>query len=133
MLECAAEDEGAGELGECEVELGSAFPAGADAALVVEPGVGALDHRALARLRVARSPLARFALVWDARLDPAFAQRGADVGGVVAAVGEQQVGAVAAIVAQRRDRVDERDEMAAVVVVCGAEKNRERQPAAVAG
>jgi len=36
-VESAAEDDGGCELGEGEVELGSSFPAGGDAAVVVEP------------------------------------------------------------------------------------------------
>jgi hypothetical protein len=36
-VESSGEDDGGGELGEGEVELGSSFPAGGDAAVVVEP------------------------------------------------------------------------------------------------
>ena len=130
--ESAGEDEGAGELGEGEVELGSAFPAGGDAAVVVEPGVGAFDCPAFGCLRVASAACAARSFLDDPRFDPAFAERGADVFGVVAAVGEELVGAIAAPVAQRRDRVDDRERVAAVVVVGRAQKDRERRAVSVA-
>lgn len=87
-VESAAEDDGGCELGEGEVELGSSFPAGGDAAVVVEPGVGAFDRPALGCLRVADTALAGPAFLDDPRIDAALAERGADVFGVVAAVGE---------------------------------------------
>jgi hypothetical protein len=53
--------------------------------------------------------------------------------GVVAAVGEQPVGPAAAAAPQRRDRVDHRECVAAVVVVRGADPGGQRRAAAVAG
>jgi hypothetical protein len=53
--------------------------------------------------------------------------------GVVAAVSKQLVGSFAAAAPKRRDRVDDRDRVAAVVVVCRAEQDRERGAVAVAG
>ena len=73
-VESAAEDECGGELGEGEVELWSSFPAGRDAAVVVEPGVGAFDRPAFGCLRVAGAALAARVLLDDPRLDPAFAE-----------------------------------------------------------
>jgi hypothetical protein len=132
-FESAAEDEGAGELGEGEVELGAAFPADGDAAVVVQPGVGAFDHPAFGCLWVAGASLAGRSFLDDARNDPALAQRDTDVFGVVAAVGEQLVGPLAAAVSQGRDRVDDGERVAAVVVVRRAQEDRERGAVAVAG
>src|SRR5207249_8492134 len=84
-LEAAGDDEGAGELDEGEVELGSSFPAGADSAVVVEPGVGAFDWPAFACLGVAGASLAGSAAADDPRVDPALGERVAEVFGVVAA------------------------------------------------
>ena len=132
-FEAAAEDECARELDEGVVELGSSLPAGAEAPLVVQPGVGAFDPPALTRERVTRAALPGAAFLGDPRLDAAFAQRSTDVFGVVAAVGEQPVGPAAAAAPQRRDRVDHRERMAAVVVVRGADPGGQRRAAAVAG
>src|SRR5258708_2963627 len=88
-FEAAAEDEGGRELDEGVVELGSAFPAGRESALVVEPGVGAFDRPALAAQRVACTALPGPALLGDPRLDLALSQRDADVVGVIAAVGQE--------------------------------------------
>jgi hypothetical protein len=132
-LESAGEDEGAGELGEGEVELGSAFPAGRDASVCVEPGVGAFDRPALGCLGVAGAAFAWAAFLDDARFDATLADRDAEVFGVVAAVGEDLVGSVAVAFAQRRDRVDDRERVAAVVVVGRAQKDRERRAVSVAG
>ena len=83
--------------------------------------------------RVACPTLAGMASLGDSRFDRPFAQRGADVFGVVAAVGEQPVGSFAAAAPQRRDRVDDRDRVAAIVVVGRAQQDGERGAAAVAG
>ncbi len=132
-FEAAAEDERGRELDEGVVELGSSFPAGGEAAMVVQPGVGALDRPALSAERVACAALAGSAFLGDPRLDRAVAQRRPDVFGVVAAVGEQPVRALPTAAPQRRDRVDQRDRMPAIVVVRGAEPGSERDAAAVAG
>jgi hypothetical protein len=119
-------------LGEGEVELGSSFPAGRDAPVCVQPGVGAFDRPALGCLRVAGAAFTWPSFLDDARFDAALADRSAEVFGVVAAVGEERVGAIAAPVAQRRDRVDDRERVAAVVVVGRAQKDRERRAVSVA-
>jgi hypothetical protein len=119
-LEAADDDEGAGELDEGEVELGSSFPAGADSAVVVEPGVRAFDWPAFACLGVAGAPLAGSAAADDPRVDPALGERVAEVLGVVAAVGQQRVWSAAPARAPGRDRVDEREQVAALVLVRGA-------------
>ena len=72
-FEAAAEDDGAGELCEGEVELGSAFPAGRDAAVCVEPGVGAFDRPALGCLRVACASRAARSFLDYAWIDAALA------------------------------------------------------------
>lgn len=131
-VESAAEDEGEGELGEGEVELGSSFPAGADAAVVVQPGVRAFDRPAFGCLRVAGTPFTTRSFLDDPRFDPAFPQRGTDVLGVVAAVGEQPLGTFAPAAPQPGDRIDHGERVAAVVVVGGTQQDRERGAAAVA-
>ena len=72
-LESAAEDDGEGELGEGEVELWSAFPSDADAAVVVQPGVCAFDRPALGCLRVGGTSLPASAFLDDLWFDPALA------------------------------------------------------------
>jgi hypothetical protein len=99
----------------------------------VQPGVGALDHPALRSLRVAGAPLAAWAFLDDPWFDPALPERGADVFGVVAAIGEQLVWSVAAAAPQRRDQIDDRDRMAAVMIVRRTQDNGQRGAVAVAG
>jgi len=83
-------------------------------------------------LRVAGAPLSAWSFLDDPWFDAAFAERAADVFGVVAAVGEQLVGPVAPAVSQRRDRIDDRDRVAAVVVVGRTQQDGERGAVAVA-
>jgi hypothetical protein len=90
----------------------------------VQPGVRALDRPPLRHLRVARPALARTAAPDDARLDSALDEREAQVLRVVAAVGEQRVGAVAAASAQGRDQLEQREQEAALVLVCARERDR---------
>ncbi len=132
-LESAAKDERDRELGEGEVELGSSLPADADAAVVMKPGVGAFDRPAFGCLGVAGAAFAGPSFLDDARFDAALAERDAEVFGVVAAVGEELVGSIVVVFAQRRDRVDDRERVAAVVVVGRAQKDRERRAVSVAG
>ena len=103
------------------VELGPDFPTGREAAVVMEPGVRAFDRPAFAGEWVFRASLAGPAFVGDSRLDLAFQERLTDVFGVVAAVGEEPVGAPAAAAPQRRDLVDDSDRLATVVLVRGAD------------
>ena len=126
-LKAAAEDDGAGELDKREVELGPTLVADVDPTPVVQPGVRALDRPALGHLRIANATLASRPAADDPWLDPALAQRGAQVLGVVAAVGQQRVGTVvepAATGAQGRDRIDEREQVATLVLVGAAEGDR---------
>jgi hypothetical protein len=120
-------------LGEGEVELGAAFVAGCDAAVFVEPGVGAFDRPAVGDLGVADTALAGPVAFGDVRFDAALTQRGADVFGVVAAVGQKLVGSFAPAAAQGRDRIDDRERVAAVVVVGWAQANGQWGAVAVAG
>lgn len=126
-VESAAEDEGEGELGEGEVELGSSFPAWVEAALVVEPGVGSFDRPAVACLCVAAASGSAFLFVGDEWFDPALVERVAEPVGVVAAVGEEAgwpVLASAAADTQPWYRVDRGEGVHAVVAVSGREQKR---------
>jgi hypothetical protein len=87
VVESAAEDEAGGEVDEGEVELGSAFPACGEAAVVVEPGVGAFDCPAVAAERVAGAALAGVAAFCDHGVDLTVFEGGAEGCAVVAAVG----------------------------------------------
>jgi hypothetical protein len=133
VFESAAEDEGGRELDEGVVELGSSFPAGGEAAVVVEPGVAGFDRPAFVGVRVAGAALAGWSFLGDVWFDPARAERGADVVGVVAAVGVEPVRARPAAAAQGRDRVDERDRLCPVVFVRGPDAGGERCAASVGG
>jgi hypothetical protein len=124
VVEASAEDEGCRELDEGVVELGSDFPTGREAALVVEPSVRAFDRPALAGEWVSGASLPGPAFVGDPRLDLAFPQRLADVFGVVAAVGQEPVGTTTAAAPQRGDLVNESDRLATVVLVRGADQGR---------
>jgi len=132
-LEAAADDQAAGELAEGEVELGASFPAGGDAPVVVEPGVGAFDRPPFACLWVALAALAGAAAAHDVWLDPAAAQALAQMLGVIAAVGQERVGPVGVSGTQGRQRVDKREQVAALVFVCAAQAERERNTAGVTG
>ena len=135
VVESAADDEGGGELGEGEVELGSSFPAGAEASLVVQPGVGAFDRPALVGVFVADASGSGFAFARDARRDAAFAERVAEPVGVIAAVGEQAgrpVLAAAATAAQAGHRVDRSKRVYAIVPVARPQQQRQGDAAAVA-
>lgn len=72
-VESAAEDDGECELAEGEVELGSSFPTGGDASVVVQPGVGAFDRPALGCLRVACASRAARSFLDDPRFDATLA------------------------------------------------------------
>src|SRR5262249_36380279 len=73
-VESAAEDEGGCEVGEGEEEFGSSFPAGVEAAVVVQPGVGAFDRPALVGLWVAGAALAGSAFLDDLGCDSALVE-----------------------------------------------------------
>ena len=127
VVESSADDECGGELGEGEVELGSSFPASGEAAVVVEPGVGAFDRPALACVLVANASASAFLFVRDARADAALGEGLAEPVGVVAAVGEQPARPVLAAAAtdpQPWYRVDRGERMHAVVAVPRPEQQR---------
>jgi hypothetical protein len=129
------------------VVLGFAVAAGGDAPVALDPGVGAFDRPAVAALGVggfqappATAPdlaraggianrLAAFAGLADARLDVAVAQLLFERGGGVAAVGPQLAGRDAAV----DQRVDQGQQVAALVLVAGRQPNGQRQPAGVDG
>lgn len=112
---------------EGEVELGSSFPAGGEAAVVVEPGVGAFDRPAVVCLVVADAAGSAFPFLRDVRGDAAFAQRLAEPVSVVAAVGKEPARPILAAVAtdaQPRQRVHRGERVHAVVPVSRAEQER---------
>jgi hypothetical protein len=121
-------DQAAGDLEERFVDVGAAFVADAEPAVLVQPGEGALDDPAL---------FAEPGAVWlivggDAGADASGAELLAVAAGAVGAVAENPVGAAAwpaSSAAHRRDRVDERKQLEDVVVVGGGERERERSPA----
>jgi hypothetical protein len=108
------------------VDVGAAFVADAQAAVLVQPGDRALDDPAL---------LAEPGAVWllrprDRGADPAGAQLAAVAAGVVGAVAEQPPRPptrAAALAAHGRDRIDQWQQLEDVVVVCGGERERERR------
>jgi len=128
-----------------EVELGPALPAGADPAPVVQPGVGAFDRPAvpsggvgrrlsalptapdLARARRERVALAPSSA--DLRLDPPRPQLLTQRLGVVAAVGPELAGAQAA----GEQLVDQRQQVAPLVLVPGGKPDRKRSAVGVDG
>jgi hypothetical protein len=75
-LECSEADEAAGDRDECFVDVGSAFVAEAEPAVLMKPGEGALDDPALA----ADPGAVRGALVGNHGSDPFLLQPG--LGGV---------------------------------------------------
>ena len=114
-------------MGEGEVELGSSFPAGGEAALVVEPGVGPFDRPAAPGLGVAAAAGSGFSFAWDQRRDATLAERVAEPVCVVAAVGEEPARPVllsAATDAQVRHRIDGGERVHAVVPVPWREQER---------
>jgi hypothetical protein len=112
------------------VEIGSSVVADEQAAVLVEPGEGALDHPAVAAEAGAVCGLA----AGDHGLDPTLAEF-ASVGlRVVAAVGDELVGTAAGAAddpPNRRDGVDERDQLGDVVAVAAGEREGERDAALV--
>jgi hypothetical protein len=135
VVESAAEDERGCELSEGEVELGSSFPAGVQASLVVQPGVRSFDRPAVPRLCVADPSGSGLSFARDQRSDAALSERVAEPVSVVAAVGEEAARPVlvsAASDAQARYRVDRGERVHAVVPVSGRDKQRQGDATAVA-
>ena len=94
---------------------------------LVEPGEGALDDPA-----VAAEPRAVLGLAArDLRCDAALAELAAATVVVVAAVGAETIGSAARpadLAGYRRDAIDERDQLGAVVAVTAGELPGERDP-----
>jgi hypothetical protein len=132
---------------EGEVVGGFAFAAGGDPASCFEPGVGAFDWLAVAGVAVAgagaasasaphlatadagRDRLAGPPRLADPRLDLAPEQRLLELAGGVAAVGQQLAGLDPA----GEQRVDQRQQVAALVLVPGRQPQLQRPPSRVDG
>ena len=118
-------DEAAGEFEERFVDVGSAFPADAQASEAVQPGEGALDHPPVG----AQSGAVTGAAAGDGRHDAAVADLVAVDVMVVAAVREQRVGPAAGAAdppPDRRDRVEQGQQLGDVVAVAAGQQDRER-------
>jgi hypothetical protein len=113
------------------VDVAAALVTGAQSLEGVQPGEAAFDHPALlSQTRAVRDPAAG-----DPRGDAAGAQLAAVDVVVVAAVGEQLPWAPAGPAASapdRRNGVDQRDELGDVVAVAAGEADGERDAAGVA-
>ena len=124
-------DQGAGQLQQAEVDVGSAFVAGAESFEGVQPGEAALDHPAVsAEAGAMRDPAAG-----DPRGDAAGAQLAAVDVVVVAAVGDQLARATAGSAAEaayRRPGTQQWDQLRDVVAVAAGEGDRQRDAAGVA-
>jgi hypothetical protein len=125
---------------EGEVVVGLAVAAGRDPAERFQPGVGALDRPALARVRVfglqsallaapdlagggaGRDRVAFFARLADPGADAALGECLLVGGGGIAAVGEQFLRDDLA----RAQRVEQRQQVALLVLVARREQDRER-------
>src|SRR4029453_17594754 len=107
------------------VDVGASFVADAQTAVLVQPGDRALDHPAL-------GAEARSVLLFGSRdggADPTGAQLLTVAARVVGAVAEQPVRSAPgqpAVAGHGRDRIHEREQLDDVVVVRGAERERER-------
>lgn len=137
------EGEGGGDVDDGEPVVGVAFPAGGDAAPVVEPAVGAFDDPAVAGVGVAWAGcwpvgaaddgcaggdgVAGAAAFADHGLDAAFGDGVAQWLAVVAAVGPELVGAQAA----GEELVQQRQQLLAFVVVAGPDRQRKGGAAGV--
>ena len=130
---------------EGEVVIGFVVAAGRDSSFGFQPGVGAFDGPAVARLVVAglalsfsAAPdlaavgggrLAALSPLADAGFDPAFADLVSERLGVVAAVGPDLVGADTAL----GECVQQRQQVSLFVLVAGREAQRQRRPVRVYG
>ena len=128
MVEC---DEGAGQRREGEVDVRAAFVADGQAAESSQPRQRTLDDPTVAaQALVALDPTAR-----DTRYDPADSAFLAAAAVVVGFVGVQLAGPMAwaatAARAYRRDRVERRNELGAVVGVAPGQDNAERCAAGI--
>jgi hypothetical protein len=111
------------------VEVGAAFVAGAQSLEGVQPGEAAFDHPAVS----AQAGAVGDAAAGDPRSDAPDAQQPPVLVVVVATVGEQLprlASRPAASAADRRDGIQERDELGDVVAVAGGQRDRQRVPPA---
>jgi hypothetical protein len=112
------------------VDVGSAVVADEQSFELVEPGEGAFDDPAVA----AEPGAMRGVAPCDLGCDPTFAELAAATGVVVGAVGadtRRPSPRPADLAAHRRDAVDERDQLGAVVAVAAGERPGERDPTRV--
>jgi hypothetical protein len=112
------------------VEIGASFVSGAEPFELVQPGEGTLDHPA----HLAQSGTAGDAASCDQRLDAAPPQQAAVPVEVVAPVGIQAPGPAAGAAPQspnRRDGVQQRQELGDVVPVAAGERDGKRGSVAV--
>ena len=126
-------DEGAADREECFVDVGAPVVAAGEAALVVQPGDGAFDHPALgSQAGAVFGGMLGAAALGDPWRDATRPERCAVSAAVVGAVGQQRLGAEAVVRADRRDTVDELEQLGDVVAVPRRQRDRERQPVAAA-
>jgi hypothetical protein len=118
-------DQCAGELEQAEVDVGAALVAGAQAFEGVQPGEAAFDDPA----DLAQPGAMRGAAAGDAWGDAALAQQAPVLVEVVAAVGEQLARLASRPPTQptdRRDRVDQSQQLGDIVAVAAGQRDRER-------
>lgn len=143
MFEHLPGDHRGGGLDDGEPVVGVSFPAGGDAAPVTQPAVRPLDRPAVTAVWVAASRdaaaatldhdgvrggcFARAAAAADHRLDTALADPGSQLLAVVAAVCPQLRRPDLA----REQLVEQRQQLAAFVLVAATDPDRERDPARV--
>jgi hypothetical protein len=130
LLECSEADQAAGDRDECFVDVGSAFVAEPQSAVLVEPGERALDDPALA----AQPGAVCGSLLRDDGLDPSCSQPRLGRLRLVATVAQQRAGSSprpATLAAHGRDCLDEGDQLGDVVAVGGGRQAGERDPARI--
>ena len=126
----ALADHGAAEQHEREVQLGAALIARPEPAQVVQPGEGALHDPAL----FAKPGAVLFSTSGDHRLHPEFAELTAVLVVVIAAVGEQPLGALAGTprpAGYRPDGIEQRQQLCDVVAVSAGQADRQRDSVGV--
>ena len=126
----ALADHGAAEQHEREVQLGAALIARPEPAQVVQPGEGALHDPAL----FAKPRAMLLATSGDHRLHPAPAELTAKLVEVIAAVGEQPLGALAGTprpAGYRPDGIEQRQQLCDVVAVPAGQADRQRDSVGV--